>query len=96
MILAADTNVSDADRLKLGQEQYKNGQYDDAVTSLQMVKKDSLSEAEKKTLDDSAVADSPLVFPQAAINKLSNNFYVYKDYDEFQLWNDTFNPIIES
>jgi spermidine/putrescine transport system substrate-binding protein len=50
----------------------------------------------KKTLDDAAVADSPLVFPRAAVNKLSNNFYVYKDYDEFQLWNDTFNPIIES
>jgi spermidine/putrescine transport system substrate-binding protein len=47
-------------------------------------------------LDDPDVANSPLVFPEASTDKLSNEFYVYKNYDEFQAWNDTFNPIIES
>jgi spermidine/putrescine transport system substrate-binding protein len=47
-------------------------------------------------LKDPDVANSPLVFPDAAADKASNEFYVYKNYDEFELWNDTFNPIIES
>jgi spermidine/putrescine transport system substrate-binding protein len=47
-------------------------------------------------IKDPAVANSPLVFPEAAIDKLSHNFYVYKNYDEYQEWNDIFNPIIES
>jgi spermidine/putrescine transport system substrate-binding protein len=47
-------------------------------------------------LKDKTVANSPLVFPEAAIDKLSNEFYVYRDYDEYQAWNDTFNPVIES
>jgi spermidine/putrescine transport system substrate-binding protein len=49
-----------------------------------------------KQLDDPDVANSPLVFPNAAMDAASNEFYVYKNYDEYQLWNDTFNPIIES
>lgn len=50
----------------------------------------------RDVLKDAAVAGSPLVFPQASIDKLSHNFYVYKNYDEYQEWNDTFNPIIQS
>jgi spermidine/putrescine transport system substrate-binding protein len=41
------------------------------------------------------VANSPLVFPPASINKKSYEYYVYKDYDEYETWNDTYNPIIE-
>jgi spermidine/putrescine transport system substrate-binding protein len=47
-------------------------------------------------IQDPPVANSPLVFPSPAIDKVSHDFYVYRDYDEFQLWNDTYNPIIES
>jgi len=47
-------------------------------------------------IGDPDVANSELVFPPASIDKLSNEFYVYKNYDEYQTWNDTFNPIIES
>src|SRR5258708_16749649 len=57
IILAAD--LSDPDLLKQGTEQYNQGKYEEAVTSLQRVKKDSLSDAEKKQLDDVlAKADS--------------------------------------
>jgi spermidine/putrescine transport system substrate-binding protein len=47
-------------------------------------------------IKDPVVAKSPLVFPDTAVDKASHNFYVYRDYDEFQEWNDVFNPIIES
>lgn len=47
-------------------------------------------------IDDPVVADSDLVFPTPAINDASHNYYVYRDYDDYQTWNDTFNPIIES
>ncbi len=47
-------------------------------------------------IKDSAVGNSSLVFPDASIDKLSYNFYVYKDYDEYDEWNSVFNPIIES
>lgn len=47
-------------------------------------------------LKDPTVANSPLVFPSPSIDSVSHGYYVYKDYDEYQLWNDTFNPIIES
>jgi spermidine/putrescine transport system substrate-binding protein len=47
-------------------------------------------------IKDPTVANSPLVFPDASIDKLSYNFYVYKDYDEYDEWNSVFNPIIES
>jgi spermidine/putrescine transport system substrate-binding protein len=46
-------------------------------------------------LKDPGVANSPLVFPPASINKQSYEYYVYKDYDEYETWNDTYNPIIE-
>jgi spermidine/putrescine transport system substrate-binding protein len=45
-------------------------------------------------LADPGVADSPLVFPTPAINAASRNYHVYKDYDDFQTWNDIYNPII--
>lgn len=49
------------------------------------------------TLDDKKVANSPLVFPdEATLGATSHEFYVYKDYDDYSAWNDTFNPIIES
>jgi spermidine/putrescine transport system substrate-binding protein len=44
---------------------------------------------------DPTVANSPLVFPPPSITAQSNPYYVYKDYDEYQTWNDTYNPIIE-
>jgi spermidine/putrescine transport system substrate-binding protein len=46
-------------------------------------------------IKDPTVANSPLVFPPASITAQSNPYYVYKDYDEYETWNDTFNPIIE-
>jgi spermidine/putrescine transport system substrate-binding protein len=47
-------------------------------------------------LQDKAVADSPLVFPSAKIYDKSHNFALFADYDEYQTWNDIFNPVIES
>jgi spermidine/putrescine transport system substrate-binding protein len=46
-------------------------------------------------IKDPTVANSPLVFPPASITAQSNPYYVYKDYDEYETWNDTYNPIIE-
>jgi spermidine/putrescine transport system substrate-binding protein len=46
-------------------------------------------------IKDSTVASSPLVFPPESITAQSNPYYVYKDYDEYETWNDTYNPIIE-
>ena len=46
-------------------------------------------------LKDPGVAKSPLVFPPASIDKVSYTYYVYKDYNEYETWNDTYNPIIE-
>jgi spermidine/putrescine transport system substrate-binding protein len=46
-------------------------------------------------LKDPQVAQSPLVFPPPSIAKQSNEYYVYKDYDDYQTWNDTYNPIFE-
>ena len=47
-------------------------------------------------LGDDVVANSPLVFPNAAMDKVTHDFYVFNTYDEFQQWNDIFNPIIQS
>ncbi|WP_308466010.1 ABC transporter substrate-binding protein [Rathayibacter soli] len=49
-----------------------------------------------KVLKDPAVANSPLVFPNQEVDALSHLFYVYKNYDEYDLWNSTFNPVIQS
>lgn len=46
-------------------------------------------------IKDPTVANSPLVFPPSSITAQSNPYYVYKDYDEYETWNDTYNPIIE-
>jgi spermidine/putrescine transport system substrate-binding protein len=47
-------------------------------------------------LKDSTVANSPLVFPGRAVERVSYDYYVFRDYAEYQEWNDIFNPIIES
>jgi len=45
---------------------------------------------------DPKVAKSPLVFPTPEMTKLAHDFYVYKNFDEFNQWNSIFNPIIQS
>ncbi|MHB1571003.1 MAG: polyamine ABC transporter substrate-binding protein [Solirubrobacteraceae bacterium] len=45
---------------------------------------------------DPAVGKSPLVFPTAAMNAAAHGYYTYKDYADFQAWNNVFNPIIQS
>ena len=47
-------------------------------------------------IKDPTVANSPLVFPSAQADKLSHSYYIYRDYNDYQSWNDTYNPIIES
>ena len=47
-------------------------------------------------LRDPAVANSPLVFPNAATNEKLHDFYVFKDYDQYEEWNKVFNPVIQS
>jgi spermidine/putrescine transport system substrate-binding protein len=49
-----------------------------------------------KTLKDPTVANSPLVFPSAEINAKSHSYPVFKNYAQFQQWNNIFNPIIQS
>jgi spermidine/putrescine transport system substrate-binding protein len=48
------------------------------------------------TLKDPTVANSPLVFPSPSVDRESHNYYVFRDYDEYEEWNNIFNPIIES
>ncbi len=48
------------------------------------------------TIGDPAVANSPLVFPTADTLAHSHEFYVYKDYADYQAWNKLFNPIVQS
>ncbi len=45
---------------------------------------------------DPPVAHSPLVFPTADINAKAHQYYVYRDYNDFNTWNSIFNPIIQS
>jgi spermidine/putrescine transport system substrate-binding protein len=42
-----------------------------------------------------AVAKSPIVFPDAAIQAKSHAYYVYKGTSDLNEWNGIFNPIIE-
>ncbi len=49
-----------------------------------------------KQLDDPAVASSPLVFPTKAMAAKAHDYYTFKNYDEFNTWNQTFDPIIQS
>jgi len=46
--------------------------------------------------EDPAVGKSPLVFPTKAMEAKAHQYYVYKDYTEFQSWNSIFDPIIQS
>ena len=45
---------------------------------------------------DPAVGNSPLVFPNAATNSKVHQYYSFKDYSEFQSWNNVFQPIIQA
>lgn len=45
---------------------------------------------------DPTVGKSPLVFPTKAMNALAHDYYTFKNYAEFNAWNNTFNPIIQS
>lgn len=47
-------------------------------------------------LNDPATANSPLVFPDAAIRAKAHRYYVYKGRQDLSTWNDTFEPIIQS
>jgi spermidine/putrescine transport system substrate-binding protein len=48
------------------------------------------------TREDPPVGKSPLVFPTPSMNQQAHQYYVYKNYNDFQAWNNTFNPIIQS
>ena len=47
-------------------------------------------------LKDKSVATSPLVFPSKALYAKSHNYALFRDYTDYQNWNDVFNPVIES
>ena len=49
-----------------------------------------------KQLDDPTVANSPLVFPTPSDAKKAFDYYTFKNFDEFNTWNNIFNPIIQS
>jgi spermidine/putrescine transport system substrate-binding protein len=46
--------------------------------------------------EDPTVGKSPLVFPTKAMTAKAHDYYTFKDYNDFQAWNSTFNPIIQS
>ncbi len=41
-------------------------------------------------------ANSPLVFPTTAMDAKVHDYYMYKNYNDFNTWNKTFNPIIQA
>lgn len=45
---------------------------------------------------DPSVGKSPLVFPTPAMTAKAHDYYPFKNYSDFQAWNNTFNPIIQS
>jgi len=47
-------------------------------------------------LQDPAVANSPLVFPEEADLAKGHRYYVFKSEEEEQAWNDIFQPIYQS
>jgi spermidine/putrescine transport system substrate-binding protein len=49
-----------------------------------------------EVLKDKTVAESPLVFPPEEIYAKSHNYALFRDYNDYQNWNDVFNPVIES
>ncbi len=46
--------------------------------------------------EDPSVGKSPLVFPTKAMSAKAHDYYTFKDYADFNTWNKTFNPIIQS
>lgn len=46
--------------------------------------------------EDPAVGKSPLVFPTKAMDAKAHDYYTFEDYSQFNAWNNTFNPIIQS
>ena len=48
-----------------------------------------------KQIKDPAVAKSPLVFPTKAMTTKTRGYYTFKNYDDYNTWNNTFNPIIQ-
>ena len=48
-----------------------------------------------KDLEDPDVANSPLVFPTEEMYSRAHDYYTFKNYGEYQHWNNTFNPIIQ-
>jgi spermidine/putrescine transport system substrate-binding protein len=50
----------------------------------------------KTQLDDPAVADSPLVFPDAAMDQKARGYYVFQGTQDLDEWNSIFEPIIQS
>jgi spermidine/putrescine transport system substrate-binding protein len=47
-------------------------------------------------LKDPTVAASPLIFPTAKDSKNFHDYYTFKNYSDYQHWNNTFDPIIQS
>ena len=45
---------------------------------------------------DPKVGKSPLVFPPPSVSSKAHEFYVFKDFNEYNTWNNTFDPIIQS
>jgi spermidine/putrescine transport system substrate-binding protein len=45
---------------------------------------------------DPSVGNSPLVFPTKEMVAQTHQYYSYKNYADFNAWNNTFNPIIQS
>jgi spermidine/putrescine transport system substrate-binding protein len=43
-----------------------------------------------------AVANSPLVFPDPAMDQQAHQYYTFKGQEDLTEWNDTFEPIIQS
>jgi spermidine/putrescine transport system substrate-binding protein len=50
----------------------------------------------KTQLDDPAVANSPLVFPDAAMDQKARGYYVFQGTQDLDEWNSIFEPIIQS
>jgi spermidine/putrescine transport system substrate-binding protein len=49
-----------------------------------------------KQLKDPTVANSPLVFPDAAMDQNAHQYYTFKGQQDLTQWNDIFEPIIQS
>ncbi len=47
-------------------------------------------------LGDKTVANSPLVFPTAEMESKFHDYYTFKGFHDYNEWNNTFDPIIQS